>query len=736
MSVGVPRSLGFFYLHPFYRTFLGEIGVQWTESPYTSESDLQRLDLCPTDEPCIAVKAAFVHVDALIRKGCRKFFVPTVISLSGTSYCCPKMMGLPAMLKAAFGISDEDFISPVIDMRDDPRGWPRTWVSAARRLGVSSEARAKRALQEALRAWRGHEDSSVRVGHFTWDTGVMGHSYVLHDIFGRRLLERVGDSGSVITAENVSKEDAHAALKGIFEAEKLWTIEGHILGAALHLIRSGKVNRLVFVSAFSCGPASVIENYIAKEAGDLGIPLLNLAVDEHSGEAGLLTRIEAFMDSTRVPARESGGPVATSHEATAPASTALNDAPTDAVRPEAPILAPARPEATGEEPTGREAAGLSGVVRTRERGPIGLVDMGNLRYALRSLFAEMGCDTVMPPPLTEDIVRLGKEIAPEFICYPMVTLIGQMRKHAEDGVRKIVMVQGKGKCRLGWYAQVMEEILRKNGYPVSVLSVDSPLPLSLKWGQFVESYRALSGGAPFPKGLKGLRIALTKIAASDRAVDVLRDVRAYEAERGEGDRRFAQFLKELGEARSPKEVKAVFGEYCRDMRQIPRLQVDPLRVAVVGEVYVVNEPFVNKDAEKILGSLEQRVRVYRTLDVTSWVDYHLFRLPRAVTQYNRVVKCANPYLPVNVGGHGQESVGETVLAKMSGMDGVIHLFPFTCMPEIIAQNILVKVSRDLDMPVLSLMISEQTGVAGLETRFEAFCDLLEGRRKRYSANEA
>jgi len=52
------------------------------------------------------------------------------------------------------------------------------------------------------------------------------------------------------------------------------------------------------------------------------------------------------------------------------------------------------------------------------------------------------------------------------------------------------------------------------------------------------------------------------------------------------------------------------------------------------------------------------------------------------------------------------------------------------MPEIIAQNILVQVSEDLDMPVLSLMISEQTGVAGLKTRVEAFCDVLYGRNKK------
>jgi predicted nucleotide-binding protein (sugar kinase/HSP70/actin superfamily) len=710
MPVGVPRSLSFFYLFPLYRAFLNELGVEWVESPFTSETDLHHLDLCPTDEPCIAVKAAFVHVDHLLRKGCDKLFMPAVVSLSRTAYCCPKMMGLPAMLKAAFGVPDDAFVSPVIDMRDDPKGWSKTWIKAARMLGVTREDLARRALAKGMQAWRDHEAKCVHTGQTT-GTGVMGHSYILHDIFGRRLVEEVGRYGPVVTAENVSEEDAVSALQGIFESEKLWTIEGHILGAALHLIRTRKANRLIFVSAFSCGPASIIENYVAKEADARGIPLLNLAIDEHSGEAGLLTRLEAFMDSTRVPARTlvSRGAGKTGEAPQGP------EAPEASKVPEAPRMLP--------------------VPESRNLGPIGLVDMGNLRYALRSLFAEMDCDMVMPPPLTEDIVRLGKEIAPEFICYPMVTLIGQMRKHAENGVRKIIMVQGKGRCRLGWYAQIMEEILRKSGYPVRVLSVDSPLPLSRRWRPFVESYRALSEGAPFTKGLHGFRMALTKIGTSDRADDILRDIRAYEAERGEGDRRYARFLRELDEAVTPGEVKAVFNDYCRDMERVPRLKVNPLRVTIVGEVYVVNEPFVNKHAEKMLGSLEQRVRVYRTLDVTSWVDYHLFKLPTAVRQYAKVVRSAAPYLPVNVGGHGQESVGETVLAKAHGMDGVIHLFPFTCMPEIIAQNILVKVSRDLDIPVLSLMISEQTGVAGLETRFEAFCDLLEGRRRQDSVSE-
>jgi predicted nucleotide-binding protein (sugar kinase/HSP70/actin superfamily) len=63
------------------------------------------------------------------------------------------------------------------------------------------------------------------------------------------------------------------------------------------------------------------------------------------------------------------------------------------------------------------------------------------------------------------------------------------------------------------------------------------------------------------------------------------------------------------------------------------------------------------------------------------------------------------------------------------MDGIIHVFPFTCMPEIVAQNIQVKVSKELDNPVLTQIISEQTGEAGYQTRLEAFLDVLLERRE-------
>jgi predicted nucleotide-binding protein (sugar kinase/HSP70/actin superfamily) len=82
-----------------------------------------------------------------------------------------------------------------------------------------------------------------------------------------------------------------------------------------------------------------------------------------------------------------------------------------------------------------------------------------------------------------------------------------------------------------------------------------------------------------------------------------------------------------------------------------------------------------------------------------------------------------------IGGHAQETVGHTVLYARDGFDGVIQVFPLSCMPEIVAESVLPAVERDTGIPVLKLIIDEMTGEAGYMTRLEAFVDLLKKRRE-------
>lgn len=698
MLIGVPRVLSYYYLSSVYRKFLDGIGVSFIESPDNVSNDLQRMDLCPTDEPCVSVKLAFPRARNLLDRGADAIFIPQVVSLSPQSYCCPKMIGLPHMVRCGMALSPNQVISPVIDLNDNRALWHRTWLAAARQLGARDMRKVEDVLKEVhreLRQLNGPSGCSLfhlqvttagQTRHPEAATGIIGHAYLLNDIMGKRVVETVRRYGPVVTAEDVPAELAFKNLEDIPDGRKLWMIEGRLLGGALHLLRNRMVARMIFVYAFSCGPASIIESYLYREAALAGTPFLVLTLDEHTGMAGIITRLEAFMDLT-----EPGRWKPRTCRVTGWASL--------------PVWSPAGSK------------------------KIGVVNMGNLRIPLETLFNEVGVEAAFPSELSDNIVRDGRALAPEFICYPMVTLLGQMMELGRQGIDRILMIQGKGRCRLGWYAQVMENILRQHGYNITVLSVDSPFPLAQKWQAFADVCRQIMGRPVAWRLGRALGIAGAKLALLDRAEEVLRDVRSVETNRGSGDARYLKFVEELRRASSGTSILAAYRSYLEDMASIPRDQVVPLHVGLIGEIYVLNEPYVNKQVEKILGSMDIRVRVYRDLNVTGWVSLHLLKTPGAVLRHARVVRAASAYLPANVGGHGQESVGEAVLGATEGMDGFVHLFPFTCMPETVAQSILARVSQDFQTPVLSLVVSEQTGTAGLVTRLEAFCDLLEGRRR-------
>ena len=139
------------------------------------------------------------------------------------------------------------------------------------------------------------------------------------------------------------------------------------------------------------------------------------------------------------------------------------------------------------------------------------------------------------------------------------------------------------------------------------------------------------------------------------------------------------------------------------------------------------EPFFNMNVEGELGKRGVEVRRNRS---TFYSEYT--RLASYMKVLNNEKKdlqeFARPYLSRDVGGHGLESIGEKVHLAREGFDGIVHLAPFTCMPEAIAQNIMLTTEERI--PVLTIICDEQMGHAGLVTRVEAFVDLLHWRRKK------
>ena len=353
--------------------------------------------------------------------------------------------------------------------------------------------------------------------------------------------------------------------------------------------------------------------------------------------------------------------------------------------------------------------------------------LGNVYVILKGAFRELGIETVVPPPSSKRSLSLGVRYSPETICLPFKITLGNMIEALEQGADTIVMAAGRGLCRFGYYARLQEQILHDLGYDFKMI------PTDLFGGKIVGVARLikrLSNRASMFRVIHALRFALSKLATLDNIEREVHRVRALELEKGTATRIFREAISATDEATDHASLKKAKADYLARLNQVPvDLEANPLKVGVMGEFYIVLEPFSNMDVEIELGKLG--VEVKRSLFLSNWTKFSLFLNAFGMTEQGRFHRAAKPYLKRDVGGDGWESVGEKAFHG-NHYDGLVHLAPFTCLPEIVAQNIMPSVKEDI--PVLTLLYDEQMGKAGMLTRLEAFVDLLKRRRSKVAAD--
>ena len=358
---------------------------------------------------------------------------------------------------------------------------------------------------------------------------------------------------------------------------------------------------------------------------------------------------------------------------------------------------------------------------------LGIPHMGNLYIPFKALFQRLGIDYIIPPVNNQRTLSLGVRYSPEGLCIPFKLTLGNMIEAAELGADTLLMAGGTGICRLGYYANTQEQILHDLGYEVEVVQVGVS---ERKLFGLLEVIKRLSNNAPWSKIISAFRFGLAKLNALDKIERVVQKVRPVERIKGTANRLFAKAINAIDRADDYDTLKKVQIDYIDQLNQIDKdTRYKPLIVGITGEFYVVLEPFSNLDVESELGKLGVEVR--RSTFVSEWAKFSWFLNPLGINEKDRIHKAALPYLKRDIGGDGWESVGEKVLHAKE-YDGIIHLAPFTCMPEIVAQNIMPTTKEKI--PVLTILCDEQIAKPGMLTRLEAFVDLLERRRRTYNNN--
>jgi predicted nucleotide-binding protein (sugar kinase/HSP70/actin superfamily) len=210
--------------------------------------------------------------------------------------------------------------------------------------------------------------------------------------------------------------------------------------------------------------------------------------------------------------------------------------------------------------------------------------------------------------------------------------------------------------------------------------------------------------------------------------------RAFEEGKNTTDKLYREFKESVSSVRGSKSIIGLARFFRERIMSInTRKDKKPLKVGIVGEIYTTIDPFINFYIQERLGRMG--VWVDRSLSVSGWVVEHIIKKGLGLAGDKRYEKAAKPYLKKMIGGHAQETIGNTVLYAKNNYDGVIQIYPLTCMPEIAAQAILPTVSDESGIPVLTLIIDEMTADTGYMTRIEAFLELLERRREKFSGRE-
>ncbi len=319
LRVGIPQALLYYQYFPMWQAFFEHLGAEVVVSSTTTKSILAQGSSRVVAETCLPVKIFVGHVQSLVGQ-CDYLFVPAIRSVERKLYNCSKFLGLPDMVKAVVPESP-----PILDVDIDVNKGKRDVYLNVYKLGryfTWNPAKVKAAFEVA---WDAHLEYQelMRLSKLTptqamstlksdeqppavqpesdrLAIAVIGHPYLIHDEFiNHRLLHRLEQMGvRIYTSDMVPEAELDAAVAHVVN-KPYWTYETEVVGAGGYYLEN-RVAGVIGVAAFGCGPDSLMMDMVQRYSRRLGSkPFMNLTLDEHTAETGLLTRLEAFLDMIR-----------------------------------------------------------------------------------------------------------------------------------------------------------------------------------------------------------------------------------------------------------------------------------------------------------------------------------------------------------------------------------------------------------------------------------------------------
>lgn len=295
MKVGIPRGLLYYEFASMWTTFFDELGIDYIISPKTDKEIYEKGVNYAMHESCLPLKVFLGHVDFLLGK-CDYILIPRMETLGYYDRMCTRYQATIDLVANTF--IDKDLkILPFNINYSEGESELKAFVKMGKALGkrkgqaILAYTKARHVRNGAIANQEKKMEDQVKTDKVK--ILLVGHKYnVFDDFSGSIILNYLKEMDvEILLATDMDGDKADFYAKELTKTMP-WTFNRHLLGAILKF--QGKIDGIILISSFNCGPDSMANEMILRKIKN--IPILNLVIDGQEGVGGMETRLESFLD--------------------------------------------------------------------------------------------------------------------------------------------------------------------------------------------------------------------------------------------------------------------------------------------------------------------------------------------------------------------------------------------------------------------------------------------------------
>jgi len=770
MKVGIPRGLLFNDFSPLFIPFFNYLGIETVVSDETNRKIINRgLEIVPA-EYCFPIKVAYGHVDNLLEKGVDFIFIPHIANTgkptTGYNYCvtCPWTQSAPDIMKSTDGLIKkglnlENLVSPSLFFDWGPNhiedqmkkalikmGYNTKDVKTALQKGLINKERFDKKIEEKTKEVFSSIQEKFKQEKYKNEPTflVMARPYTAYDAnVNNDIVNKILDAGYLaiplelapIGPINISKQ-----------LPKMYWIQGQKKLAAIELLNKTRNLIGIDITYFACGPDTQINQQMICRTQK---PFLTVEMDEHTGDAGIDTRLQAFFNTVK---------------------SYLG---------------------TQTKQTSRVfSVKLKGLDKIKGKKILVFPPMSKHNYALSAVLNAYGIQSRVLDISHDETMENARSCACGLVCTPYLhtteAMLNFMQK-PEFNEKKFAFFQATtecGPCRLGQYASLESLLFQKKGIDVDIIT----------GGEL---------GSEFNLSMPLLIKAWSGMTAVDQLEKIRMHTRPYEVNKGTSDKIYEKYMKELldyladpktnlGKIETYLSIgKAFFSnlfngklsfieEILRkaqdEFSQVKRTNEEKPKIGIVGEFYVrlhepANQNIIRKLEEKgaetwlapateyfaysyYLGSVfaKEKFSLNRKKeDLREWLlksilyrvmigfEHRFFKATLPYMQgfddiaAKEIVSNGEKYIRHYIGGEAIVSMGKALDYVKRDLDGIISVIPFNCMPGLTVAGFIPRFRKNNNnIPFMSIEydgFQDSTREMRIDTFFAQVKERYENKRQ-------